>query len=207
MAEILVIHGTPGAGKTTHALRLQAEYPDDVDHVSVGNRLRAILTDSEESAYKQEIDRHAKVLARSEPLPHDVVNEVMFEFINKCPVAAVVLVDGYPRFVEQFDYFYRSMDQGRHILKGVMHLRASEETSIARLNSRGQRKGERDVDANFAAWRYNEYASLTLPTIVMLGQLGKLVEIDAEPQLEQVWSEFYNAAEEYFLQDRNVSSG
>ncbi len=102
-------------------------------------------------------------------------------------------MDGYPRFVDQLQYFFRSLELEDHLLLGVLLLSISEDTSISRLTKRGARAGERSVDESFASLRFNEYLDNTLPTIALLGINSELVEINAELSEEEVWDVFYQA--------------
>lgn len=56
MAEIITVQGYAGAGKTTHSeyVRLNYTYNDEpIEHVSIGDRLRAIRMGLEDSQYTE----------------------------------------------------------------------------------------------------------------------------------------------------------
>ncbi len=192
MSKIVVVHGTPGSGKTTHAHRLKEHWSQGLEHISIGNQLRSIRMGEVDSHFKKDIDHQADVLAQSAPLNHEVVNGVIFEFIENCPSAGYVLIDGYPRFLDQLPLFYNSLTLGGHGYIGLIHLQISLETCISRLTkSRGTRSGEKDVDEDFATWRFNEYQDHTIPTIALLGRNVPIISIDAEPPMDKVWEMFF----------------
>lgn len=194
MAEIIVIHGTPGAGKSTHSERL-ANYSVNerpVFHISAGNRLRDIRNGIVESAYGEVINSpDAPPL-----LDHKVVNGVIFEFISQCPENSVVLVDGYPRFSDATGVFLETIKEGNHTLLGCINLSISLETSKERLSGRGVRSGERirgDSSVEFAEKRYADHLKYTNEAVRTLGEVTRVINVDAEADLNTVW-EAYNEA-------------
>lgn len=101
MAEVIVVHGYAGSGKTTQCERFVGESPREiaVQHISVGDRLRAIKNHTTPS-------RHAGFLSSPtvpSPLPHAVVNDIVFEAIE-AGSSDLVLVDGYHATPKPFRY-------------------------------------------------------------------------------------------------------
>lgn len=192
MSKIVILHGTPGSGKTTHARRLKELWPAELEHISIGDHLRSIRNGKVVSKYKEDIDAQTELLAQSAPLNHEIVNGVVFEFIAQCPTVGYVLLDGFPRFIEQLPLFYDSMTSEHHDYLGIIHLRISQTTCVSRLMHRGTRSGEKAVDKDFATWRFNEYQNNFLPAIALLGMNTTAVNIDAEPPIDVVWKTFYS---------------
>ena len=195
MSNIIVLHGTPGSGKTTHASKFKELYSGGVEHISIGNRLRSIRLGEVKSRYKSNIDRQTETLAQSAPLNHEIVNGVVFEFIEKCPATTYVFVDGYPRFLEQLPLFFESMSQQNNNYLGIISLFISQLTCVDRLTGRKKRPGEKQVTDEFALWRFNEYQTHTIPTIARLGANSTAIDIDAEPPIDVVWANFHDSAQ------------
>lgn len=194
MSNIIVLHGTPGSGKTTHASKFKELYSPEVEHISIGNRLRSIRLGEVQSKFKRDIDKQAETLAQSAPLNHEIVNGVVFEFIEQCPSIASILVDGYPRFLDQLPLFFASMSEQNNTYLGIINLFISRSTCVDRLTGRGKRPGEKHVTEDFALWRFNEYQTHTIPTIAQLGTNVRTININAEPSLEVVWATFHDSA-------------
>lgn len=190
MSEIVILHGAPGSGKTTHAEKFVKQYPDRVFHISIGNHLRSIRLGKTTSRFKKDIEKQADLLSQSIALNHEVVNGVVFEFIEQCPSLATVLIDGFPRFLEQLPFFYKSIESQNHLYLGLVLLRISAQTSLFRLTHRGTRPGEKEVEESFAKWRFEEYQKKILPTIAALTTEKKLIEIDADQAEDDVWNAF-----------------
>jgi len=199
MSNIIVLHGTPGSGKTTHASKFKELYPTEVEHISIGNRLRSIQSGGVKSRFKSNIDKQAETLAQSAPINHEIVNGVIFEFIEQCPSIASILVDGYPRFLDQLPLFFKSMDIQKNNYLGIINLFISKSTCVERLTGRGKRPGEKNVTEDFALWRFNEYQTHTIPTIAQLGTNSNMIDIDAEPSIDVVWAAFFNSAQQLFF--------
>lgn len=199
MSNIIVLHGTPGSGKTTHASKFKELYSGGVEHISIGNRLRSIRLGEVKSRYKRDIDKQAETLAQSAPLNHEIVNGVVFEFVEQCPSMISIFVDGYPRFLDQLPLFFESMSQQSNNYLGIISLFISESTCVDRLTGRGKRPGEKQVTDEFALWRFNEYQTHTVPTIARLSDSTTAININAEPPIDVVWANFHDSAQRLIL--------
>jgi len=91
-----VIFGAPGSGKGTYASRLQARL--GVDVIAMGDIFREMLKED------SELGRKVKGFVEKGLLvPDDIVNEVLKQRLAKIPPEKGLLLDGYPRTVEQAD--------------------------------------------------------------------------------------------------------
>ena len=91
-----VIFGAPGSGKGTYASRLQSAL--DVDVIAMGDILRGMMKVDSELGKKVKGYVEKGLL-----VPDDIVNEVLKQRLTKIPRGKGVLLDGYPRTVEQAD--------------------------------------------------------------------------------------------------------
>lgn len=192
MAEIIVIHGPPGSGKSVHSERLANEGLRGrvVEHVSAGNRLRSIRTGEIVSAYRDVVNPApgTRVL-----LDHNIMTGVIFEYVNQMPSTAIVLVDGYPRFVEAIPGFKETAEKEGHALLGCINLNISKRVSLDRVLGRGTRVGEINVSSELVKKRYQEHLDYTVPTVRELKKIVEVVSVDAESDMGEVWGQFYQA--------------
>jgi adenylate kinase len=91
-----VIFGAPGSGKGTYSSRLQARL--GVDVIAMGDIFREML--KEDSDLGRKIKSYVE---KGSLVPDDFVNEVLKQRLAKAPKGKGVILDGYPRTVQQAD--------------------------------------------------------------------------------------------------------
>ena len=191
MAELIVVQGYPGSGKSTQSEQLVDETLDGraVFHVSAGNRLREVRSGASDSRYANDIN---SPIAPS-PLPDEVVNGVIFEAVESQNDSSLVLIDGYPRHPSAIDVFARYINKHEHDLLGVVNFNISLETSMQRVGTRGVRSGEKMRGATLeelAIKRYRDHGRLTTIALELLGEYTSIDHIDANDNQEIVWKRF-----------------
>ncbi len=185
MAKIIVVHGFPGAGKSTNSARMAAEGfgGRPVVHASAGDRLRAIRSGAGVSEYGSFINSPEA----PRPLPDDVVGGTLFELLHGDDEPQLALFDGYPRFEGSVDGFIYAVAERKHRLLGCISLNITLETSIARVSERSFRFSEQSKAENpdrseaeslrsFAIERYREDFSTTQLAVKRLETLGVPIE-------------------------------
>ena len=195
MAEIVVVHGYAGAGKSTHCSKLEQEgfMTSSVQHISAGNRLRGIRTGLEHSMYEQIINAPDA----PSPLPDEVVSSALLESIEQSgDKNLLVLIDGYPRHPLAVEPFRDELVRRSHLLLGTLALQVSLETSVARILHRGERSGEKikaDTLEEFAIQRYELDKKTTNVAIEALSHLAPVEIIDSGYRKELVYANFKKA--------------
>ena len=207
MAEIIVVHGNPGSGKSTQCDSLvDSGYNNQaVIHLSAGNRLRDIRTGRADSRFSFIInDSNAP-----SPLPDQIVNDAIFELLpeqmNK-QLQVLALIDGYPRHAGAVDVFLREVEIGHHTLLGVIALKVSLEVSVERILSRGKREGERvkaDSLREYAAQRFEQDKETTEQSLIKLSHFTVVRTIDASDTKDNVAVKFKSAVSD--LVDSSLS--
>ncbi len=160
--EIILLAGRPGSGKSTLARSIQeqirAEGAFSSEHLSIGDRLRAIGGGVIQSVFSADILEHSKTLSKSERLPAHTVRAVVQEYLEtRSDQTTHVFVDGYPRYEDEVDPFMRVADLSSYRVSGLVHLGLSNDDAVERILSRGTRENERSVDEEFARWRLGQH--------------------------------------------------
>lgn len=194
MAELIVIHGYPGAGKSTQADRLLDDptMNRELFHISAGNQLRDIRTGSINSKHSDFINSPNA----PSPLPDEIVNDIIFEPIESISNNPLVLIDGYPRHPSAVDVFTDYIERNNYTYLGAVVLEITLQTSLDRIQSRGIRKGEKMRDQNFVelgAKRYEDHKRLTLTAINQLSEIAPIEQVDANDTEDVVWKRFRSA--------------
>lgn len=132
MKKLFLIIGAPGSGKTTDA-ELIAKANDNITHYSTGDMFRAEVASG--SARGKEIESY---ISKGNLVPIAIVIETIVGAIKKAPTP-VVVIDGYPRSVEQMSELdsYLSKEDSVELVS-VIEVAVSEETARDRVLGRAR---------------------------------------------------------------------
>lgn len=176
---MIIILGTPGAGKTTQT-KLLAEYLN-CPWFSMGELIRQKVTgkDRQEMLAGKIISDDVTLKLVEEALaPLDVVNkECVFE--------------GNPRSIPQAQWWMVQAEAGKLKLTGIVHLAIDPKIAEERLEKRGRMD---DYDDNVVERRFAEYFRSITPTLDYLKEHNVLVhEVDAGGGIEEVANRIHKA--------------
>lgn len=196
----LVILGAPGAGKGTQCERLVAEF--DLTHVTTGDALRA------NKDMETEYGTPRSYMDKGELVPDPVVNEIVEAELKS---ADGFVLDGYPRNRDQAEYLDLITD-----LDSVLYLAVDKDVLVDRLTGRrvcsncganyhvefyppveagtcdvcGEDLYHREDDQEETVReRIRVYEENTQPLIEFYRSREKLIEVDGEQSIDEVWED------------------
>ncbi len=131
MKKLFLVIGAPGSGKTTDADLIAKNHSDKLVHYSTGDMLRAEVASG--SKLGEEIE---SFISKGALVPLDIVVDTIMSAVKQAPVPNVI-IDGYPRSVEQMkalDEILSTEDQIE--LSSVIEVRVSEDVARERILGR-----------------------------------------------------------------------
>ena len=132
MKKLFLIIGAPGSGKTTDA-ELIATQNDNITHYSTGDMLRAEVASASELG--QEIEDY---ITKGLIVPINIAIATITNAIKSAPTDVVIL-DGYPRSIEQMDALEDFLSSDNSIiLSNIIEVRVSEVTARDRVLGRAR---------------------------------------------------------------------
>ena len=188
MKKLFLIIGAPGSGKTTDASIIAERNSDKINHYSTGDMLRAEVASGSELG--KEIDSY---ISKGQLVPLQIVLNTIISAIKNSD-KDIVIIDGFPRSVEQMVEFDKLLENEEGIeLISVIEARVSEAVAKQRILGRAAEAapGEQRSDDNEEVF-YNRMKIYNEP----LAEIQKfytdknlLKVIDAERELEPIVAE------------------
>lgn len=184
MKKLFLIIGAPGSGKTTDAQNIAASNVDSIVHYSTGDLLRDEVASG--SLLGKNIDKY---ISKGNLVPLDIVVNTIVSALNKS-LKDVVLIDGYPRSVEQMmalDEVLKNQDSIK--LVNVIEVVVKEEVAKDRVIGRS-----RGSDDNVLVFknRMNVYLEPLKDIQNFYENLGILKKIDGERSINEIVNEMEN---------------
>jgi len=177
---IFFIVGGPGCGKGTQCNKLREKFR--LTHISSGDLLRDEVSSG---------SKLGKSLALTMKKGDLVPIETVLTLIRNAMVKAVLggsqgfLIDGYPREVKQGQLFESMIKP----CDGCIYFNVSDETMIERLLSRAKTSGRADDNEETIKKRLATFHDQTEPVIDYYKEKGKLIEVIAEGDVEEIYSD------------------
>ena len=129
--KLFLIIGAPGSGKTTDASIIADRHTENIVHYSTGDMLRDEIVN--ESELGKTIDSY---IIQGALIPIEIIMDTIISAIKNAP-CDVVLIDGYPRSVEQMYALDEMLKNEKEIdLVSVVEVRVSEYVAKERILGR-----------------------------------------------------------------------
>lgn len=125
----IVLLGAPGSGKGTQAAFLEAEL--GIKHVASGDLFRENLHNRTRLGLRAE-----EFMARGALVPDEITIAMLRERLERRDATAGVLLDGFPRTMEQAIALSEMMETLKRQIDGVLYVDVPDEKLIDRLSGR-----------------------------------------------------------------------
>jgi adenylate kinase len=184
----LIIMGPPGVGKGTQAKALAQE--NGWVQLSTGEVFRDHIRRG------TDLGRRVKgYLERGEYVPDDVTVRMVRAKLEDISPSTRVLLDGFPRTVEQAKALDRLFEEMGRKLGGVLLLDAPREELLARLNGRAIAERRPDDTPEIIANRLEVYEEQTRPVIEYYDDRGLVNRVSAVGSVPEITARLREAAE------------
>ena len=129
--QLFLVIGAPGSGKTTDASLIANRHKEHIVHYSTGDMLRDEISSG--SKLGETINSYIK---QGELVPLEIIMDTVITAIKYAPTD-VVVIDGFPRSIEQMKAFDDMLSKEEDInLVSVIEVRVGEEIARERILGR-----------------------------------------------------------------------
>lgn len=169
----MILIGIQGAGKSTQGNLLAEKY--GVAYLSSGHIFR------EMSKEKTQLGRWLKETMNSGALvPDDTTLEIVLTYLEKPEYNKGYILDGFPRTVPQAEAFNGGVDF-------VVFLKVSDKEALWRISGRNDIREDETLQA--IRKRIALFHELTAPVVEYYRTQNKLIEVDGEVSVEDVFKQ------------------
>lgn len=173
----LLLIGIQGAGKSTQGNLLSKEL--NLPYLSSGHIFREMTKE------KTKLGRMLKETLNSGALvPDDLTLKIVLAYLKKPEYAHGFILDGFPRTEPQAEAFNGEIDK-------VAYIKVSDKEALWRISGRNDSREDETLQA--IRKRIGLFHTVTEPVVEYYRQQGKLVEVDGEQSVEQVFQDVVQA--------------
>jgi adenylate kinase len=179
----LVFLGIQGCGKGTQGKLLFKDYPNTI-YMEMGQLCRALMSND------NGIGNYIKNIVNSGAMVDNFITHDLFhttiQIAKKNGMG--IMTDGFPRLMEQADYFIKKMEEySRDYV--VVHFELSKEKALERMQKRAAIEARVDDTPEAMEKRLSVFFTETLPVIQRFEALGKVITVNADASIDEVQAE------------------
>ncbi|KAL4481666.1 hypothetical protein ABPG74_007755 [Tetrahymena malaccensis] len=177
---VAFILGGPGSGKGTQCQRLVNEY--GLVHLSAGDLLR-----EERASGSKDAELIESIIREGKIVPSEITVKLLKNAMEKNGWAkSKFLIDGFPRSQDNLDGWNTMMGNLVNF-KFVLFLDCSEDIMTQRIMKRAESSGRSDDNIESLKKRFRTYIESTKPIIDFYAKQNKVVTVNAERSIEEVF--------------------
>ena len=182
-----IIFGPPGSGKGTQAARIEDEF--HLTHLSTGDILRSEVARGTEIGLEV-----ARIMAAGDLVPDGVIIRIVQGILRDPNVSSDVLLDGFPRTLEQARALDEMLGQEGHRVDFVIALEVPENALVDRILHRAAVEGRADDTRQAIAERMHEYHKLTEAVLDHYRRRGvRVIAVDGTGDVDTVFERIRRA--------------
>lgn len=182
MGKIICLYGLPACGKTTQAEKINKEFK--LIQFGMGDRLR------DEIASNSELGGKIKSYVDSGTLISDDLMKQVIENVSDQMDDKGIIFDGFPRMISQALMLEDICQKIEKEIDYFFYLKVSPEVAQNRISERAELTGRSDdKDPKAVKNRMGVFEKESKILLDYYGKQGKLVEIDGEMNIEDVYLE------------------
>ena len=182
----LLLVGPPGAGKGTQAAILAETF--GVPAISTGDIFRSNVANETPLGLQVKA-----IMEAGEYVPDALTNEIVADRLSQADSRAGVLLDGYPRTIDQVKELDRILAADGTALDVVVLLEADTDVVVARLLKRANEQGRADDTEEVIRNRMDVYAEQTSPLIDVYDKRNLVVRVDGLGDVAEVTARIVDA--------------
>ncbi|MBI2195675.1 MAG: nucleoside monophosphate kinase [Candidatus Levybacteria bacterium] len=168
----LILIGIQGAGKSTQGNLLSEKL--GIPYLSTGHIFRELARE------KTSLGRYIKEVMNAGYLISDEKTlQIVTEYLHRPEYENGYILDGFPRTIAQAEAFKNGIDK-------VVYLKVSDREALWRLSYRDD-NNRQDETLTAIRKRIEQFNLLTKPVLDYYRKIGKLVEVNGESSIEEVF--------------------
>lgn len=155
--DLILIGGGPGSGRSRlgESLAQELHTQMSVEHISVGDTIRAIGRGVLRSYYAHDIHAHLKS-GSGQPIDDVIMYNVIEEIMERADGTELLLLDGYPANREQVKDLFELAVIDNRTIAGLLHTEIEDSLAIMRMIKRRPRNYDGELTVSGAQERLKQ---------------------------------------------------